>query len=55
MKMQAVKEKARMLDLKPGKINKGDLIFAIQTKEGNPTCFDTGRVYCDRSGCCLAR
>lgn len=52
MKMQAVVAKARMLDLKPGKLKKVDLIRAIQHKEGNTVCFGTGKNFCDQTGCC---
>ncbi len=52
MNMHAVREKARMLDLKSGKMKKADLIHAIQSKEGNPTCFDTGMDFCDQTECC---
>jgi predicted metal-binding transcription factor (methanogenesis marker protein 9) len=50
--MQSVREKARMLDLKSGKMNKADLIRAIQSKEGNPTCFGTAMDFCDQTECC---
>ncbi|MBN2808403.1 MAG: SAP domain-containing protein [Deltaproteobacteria bacterium] len=52
MKMQEIREKARMADMKPGKLNKTDLIRAIQIKEGNPACFATGRIFCDQDECC---
>lgn len=52
MKMQEIREKARMLDLKSGKMRKTDLIRAIQAREGNPVCYDTGRDSCDQFECC---
>jgi hypothetical protein len=52
MKMQDVKKKARMLDMQPSKMKKADLIRAIQSKEGNPTCFDTGKDFCNQTECC---
>ena len=41
-----------MLALKPGKMKKVDLIRAIQSKEGNPACFDTGKNFCDQTDYC---
>jgi len=52
MNMQTVKEKAKRLDLNPGKMKKGDLIRAIQAKEGNPACFGTAKDFCDQMECC---
>lgn len=51
MKMQAIREKAKMLDLKSGKMKKVDLIHAIQAREGNSVCFDTGKSSCDQMEC----
>jgi hypothetical protein len=52
MNMKEVKEKARTLGLKPGRLRKADLIRAIQTAEGNPPCFQTAQDDCDQTGCC---
>jgi len=52
MNMQEVKEKARKLDLHPGKMKKADLIHTIQSKEGNIPCFQTGIESCDQTDCC---
>ena len=52
MNIQAVREKAKMLDLNPGKMKKTDLIHAIQSKEGNFPCFGTAKDFCDQSECC---
>ena len=52
MNIQAVREKARMLDLNPGKMKKADLIHAIQSKEGNFPCFGTAKDFCDQTECC---
>lgn len=41
MKIDAIKEIARQLHLKPGKANKGELIRAIQQAEGNTACFSS--------------
>ena len=53
MKMQEVREKAKELGLKPGKIKKkADLIRAIQSEEGNTPCFQTEVNNCDQAECC---
>ncbi|MBC8318784.1 MAG: SAP domain-containing protein [Desulfobulbaceae bacterium] len=52
MKMTDVKKKATSVGIKSGKMKKTDLIRAIQLKEGNPTCFQTGITPCDQSTCC---
>ena len=53
MKMQEVREKAKKLGLKPGKIKKKtDLIRAIQSEEGNTPCFKTAVNDCDQTDCC---
>ena len=52
MKMMEVKEKAKRLGLKPGKMKKVDLIHAIQSKEGNFPCFLTGLDSCNQFDCC---
>ncbi|HSD97064.1 MAG TPA: hypothetical protein VLB06_07970 [Sulfuricaulis sp.] len=52
MKIQRVREIARAQGLDPGQAGKGELIKAIQIKEGNFDCFATayGGV-CDQTGC----
>lgn len=52
MKMQAVREKARMLDLNPGKMKKADLIHTTQSEEGDFPCFETAKDFCDQTECC---
>ena len=52
MKMTEVKEKAKTIGLKSGKMKKADLIQAIQAKEGNSPCFGTGMDNCDQPACC---
>lgn len=42
MNAQDVKKIAVERGIKTCKMKKGDIIRAIQTKEGNPACFDTG-------------
>jgi len=39
MNMQDIREKAKILDIKPGKKRKVDLIRLIQATEGNFPCF----------------
>ncbi|MDD2308189.1 MAG: SAP domain-containing protein [Desulfuromonadaceae bacterium] len=43
MKMQEIKEIAIKLGLKTVKLNKGELIRAIQSEEGNIPCFGIGK------------
>jgi len=52
MNIHAVRKKAEMLNLNPGKMNKSDLIHAIQSQEGNFPCFGTAKDFCDQSECC---
>jgi hypothetical protein len=52
MRMTEIKEKAKELGVKTNKINKVDLIRAIQLQEGNLPCFATNREACDQSECC---
>lgn len=52
MKMQEVREKAKMLGIKSFGIKKVDLIHAIQSREGNVPCFQTGLESCDQFSCC---
>ena len=42
MKIDDIKEIAKQLDIKPGKMKKADLVRAIQTAEKNDVCFETG-------------
>ena len=42
MKVQEIREMAQSMEIAPGKMRKSDLVRAIQEKEGNSTCFDTG-------------
>lgn len=52
MKMMEIKEKAKLLGLKPGRMKKADLIRTVQMKEGNFACFATNIDYCDQTECC---
>lgn len=52
MHMSEVKTRAEKLGLKPGRMGKADLIHAIQNREGNSPCFQTGLDSCDQFNCC---
>ena len=52
MKMAKVREKAKAIGLKAGKMKKADLIRAVQKAEGNVPCFGTAQGECDQLGCC---
>ena len=53
MELKELKEKARTLGIKPKIGFKKDvLIRAIQTAEGNFSCFGTAKAYCDQTSCC---
>jgi len=51
MKMAEIKDKAKGLSIKPGKMKKAELIQAIQTAEGNIPCFQSTTDYCDQINC----
>jgi hypothetical protein len=61
MNVQSIREIARGLEIRPGKLNKTELIRSIQTAEGNFPCFGTADAgACDQTGClwredCLKR
>ncbi|MBA3005959.1 MAG: Rho termination factor N-terminal domain-containing protein [Proteobacteria bacterium] len=48
MKIQEIKKMATAMGIKAGKMKKSELIWAIQSKEGNSPCFQQ-----DSSGSCL--
>lgn len=53
MKLDDVKKIAEQHGIKPGKQRKADLIRAIQQREGNPPCYDTGQAeHCGQLTCC---
>jgi hypothetical protein len=54
MKMTALREQAKTLGVSSaGKMRKGDLIRAIQSKEGNQPCFEADwRASCQQQDCC---
>ena len=52
MKIQEIKEIALGMGIAAGKMKKSELVQAIQKKEGNEQCFDTGKVsHCGQYGC----
>jgi hypothetical protein len=51
MKVTEIKNRAKELGVKPGKMKKNDLVRAIQTAEGNYACFETAEDYCDQNDC----
>ncbi len=52
MNMTDIKNKAKELGLKAGRLKKTDLIHLIQRKEGNFPCFETAKNKCDQLKCC---
>ncbi|MCB2182116.1 MAG: hypothetical protein KQH63_08840 [Desulfobulbaceae bacterium] len=52
MKMTEIKKVAVNLGIKPGRMKKGDLIKAVQSKEGNFPCFQVKTDFCDQFDCC---
>lgn len=52
MKVDEIKEIAREHGIKAGKMNKTDLIKAIQNTEGNDPCFASGKAaQCGQEAC----
>ena len=51
MNITQVREKAKSLGIKAGKIQKAELIRQIQVSEGNFPCFGTAKDYCDQTDC----
>lgn len=52
MKADEVKEIAKQRGIKAGKMNKADLIKAIQSNEGNDVCFGSGKFpLCGQNNC----
>lgn len=55
MKLDEIKEIAKQLDIKAGKMKKADLIRAIQAAENNDVCFETGKAASCGQNACLWR
>ena len=53
MKMADIKRKAKALHIMPGKMNKLELIRAIQIAEGYRPCFGTSNGQCAHTDCCF--
>jgi hypothetical protein len=51
MNVKEIKVIAKSMDINGSKMTKSDLIRAIQSKEGNKPCFQTGVITCDQSEC----
>ncbi len=52
MKMDDIRSLARTIGIKPGKLNKTNLVRNIQRLEGNFECFATDKDgTCDQQGC----
>ncbi|MDA3969725.1 MAG: hypothetical protein PF442_00070 [Desulfobulbaceae bacterium] len=51
MNMTEIKTTAKGLGIQVRKMRKGDLIRAIQSKEGNFPCFETAKEYCSQKAC----
>jgi hypothetical protein len=59
MTLNEIKAIAKQAGIKSGSMKKDELIRSIQTREGNPACFDTGVQGCAQQSClwreeCLA-
>lgn len=52
MTLKEIREKAKQLGLKTGKMKKIDLIRTIQAGEGNFPCYQTAKTFCDQMACC---
>ncbi|MCK5173823.1 MAG: hypothetical protein KAR47_10560 [Planctomycetes bacterium] len=53
MTMPQVKSKATGLGITPGKMNKYDLIHAIQESECCTPCYGTCGFHCEQADCCF--
>ncbi len=51
VKMETVKEKARIFGISPGKLKKAEIIKRIQEAEGNFPCFGTAVGGCSQTDC----
>ncbi|MFB0524362.1 MAG: Rho termination factor N-terminal domain-containing protein [Phycisphaerae bacterium] len=53
MKMPELRQKAKALCIKPGKMKKAELIHAIQVAEGYIPCFGRSNGQCLQTDCCF--
>lgn len=52
MNMHEIKAMARQRGIKPGNMNKAELIRTIQREEGNSPCYNTGKAeVCGQTAC----
>jgi hypothetical protein len=48
-----IKKKAKTMNIQPGNMSKTEIIRALQTAEGNFSCFKTAKDgKCDQFACC---
>ncbi len=52
MKMAEVQKRAKVMGLNLGKVKKATLIRRIQEQEGNFSCFQSAKDFCDQAECC---
>lgn len=55
MAMPEIREKAKTLGIRPGKMKKAELIHAIQAAEGCTPCYGRSNGDCPWTGCCWRR
>ena len=55
MKLDEIKEIARLHNIKVGKMKKADLVRTIQQAENNDNCFETGQAEICGQDTCLWR
>jgi hypothetical protein len=53
MSISEIQTKAKGLGINPGKMNKTELIHAIQTTEGNTPCYGWSNGNCPNTDCCF--
>ena len=51
MNVTEIKKKAKTMGIADSKLNKDELVRAIQATEGNYPCFKTAENYCDQVVC----
>ena len=53
MTIPEIRTKARDIGVRTGKMNKAELIHAIQNSEGNLPCYGQANGQCPNSDCCF--
>jgi hypothetical protein len=53
MTMTEIGQKAILLGIQPGQMDKAELIHSIQRAEGNTSCFGTSNGQCSHTDCCF--